>query len=100
MATSGSPTMTTPPTSCSPKARVSTSGRSANVNAAVVEARARGLRSIGLVGKGGGDLASLVDVAVVVPSDSTARIQECHITVAHALCELVDAVLFPETDEA
>jgi D-sedoheptulose 7-phosphate isomerase len=79
---------------------LSTSGRSANVNAAVVEARARGLRSIGLVGKGGGDLASLVDVAVVVPSDSTARIQECHITVAHALCELVDAVLFPETDEA
>ncbi len=79
---------------------LSTSGRSANVNAAVAEARARGLRSIGLVGKGGGDLASLVDVAVVVPSDSTARIQECHITVAHTLCELVDAALFPETDEA
>ncbi len=79
---------------------LSTSGRSANVNAAVAEARARGLRSIGLVGKGGGELASLVDVAVVVPSESTARIQECHITVVHALCELVDAALFPETDEA
>ncbi len=79
---------------------LSTSGRSANVNAAVAEARARGLRSIGLVGKGGGELVSLVDVAVVVPSDSTARIQECHITVVHALCELVDAALFPETDEA
>ncbi len=79
---------------------LSTSGRSANVNVAVAEARARGLRSIGLVGKGGGELASLVDVAVVVPSDSTARIQECHITVTHVLCELVDAALFPETDEA
>ncbi len=79
---------------------LSTSGRSANVNAAVAEARARGLRSIGLVGKGGGELVSLVDVAVVVPSDSTARIQECHITVVHALCELVDAVLFPESTEA
>lgn len=76
---------------------LSTSGRSRNVNAAVSEARARGLRSIGLVGKGGGELASLVDVAVVVPSDSTARIQECHITLAHVLCELVDAALFPET---
>ena len=57
------------------------------------------MRSIGLVGKGGGELASLVDVAVVVPSDATARIQECHITVAHILCELVDAALFPESDE-
>ncbi len=79
---------------------LSTSGRSRNVNAAVSEARSRGLRSIALVGKGGGELASLVDVAVVVPSDSTARIQECHITVVHTLCELVDAALFPETDEA
>jgi D-sedoheptulose 7-phosphate isomerase len=76
---------------------LSTSGRSRNVNAAVSEARSRGLRSIALVGKGGGELASLVDVAVVVPSDSTARIQECHITLAHVLCELVDAALFPET---
>jgi D-sedoheptulose 7-phosphate isomerase len=76
---------------------LSTSGRSRNVNAAVTEARSRGLRSIALVGKGGGELASLVDVAVVVPSDSTARIQECHITLAHVLCELVDAALFPET---
>jgi D-sedoheptulose 7-phosphate isomerase len=53
-----------------------------------------------LVGKGGGGLAGLVDVAIVVPSDSTPRVQECHISVIHALCELVDAALFPETLEA
>jgi D-sedoheptulose 7-phosphate isomerase len=76
---------------------ISTSGNSPNVIAAVDEARERGLRSIGLVGKGGGKLAGLVDVAVVVPSDSTPRIQESHITAIHALCELVDAAIFPES---
>lgn len=74
----------------------STSGDSPNVAAAAREARARGLSTIGLTGKGGGKLASLVDVAIVVPSDSTARIQESHITVAHVLCELVDGALFPD----
>jgi D-sedoheptulose 7-phosphate isomerase len=78
---------------------ISTSGNSANVNTAVQEARERGLRSVGLVGKGGGRLAGLVDVAIVVPSDSTPRVQECHVAVIHALCELVDAALFPETLE-
>jgi D-sedoheptulose 7-phosphate isomerase len=77
---------------------ITTSGNSANVNAAVDEARARGLRTIGLVGKGGGVLATLVDAAVVVPSDSTARIQESHIAIAHVICELVEASLFPADD--
>ncbi|MDH3212778.1 MAG: SIS domain-containing protein [Myxococcales bacterium] len=74
---------------------ISTSGDSANVNAAVSEARARGLSTIGLIGKGGGELATLVDTAVVVPSDSTPRIQESHIAIAHVICELVEASLFP-----
>ncbi len=79
---------------------ISTSGRSENVNAAVCAAKQRGMRTIGLVGKGGGELAGLVDVAIVVPSDSTPRIQESHITVIHVFCELVDAELFAEIDEA
>jgi D-sedoheptulose 7-phosphate isomerase len=79
---------------------ISTSGNSANVNTAVKEARERGLRTVGLVGKGGGGLEGLVDVAIVVPSDSTPRVQECHIAVIHALCELVEAELFPEALEA
>jgi D-sedoheptulose 7-phosphate isomerase len=82
---------------------ISTSGNSPNVNAAVSEARAGGLRTLGLIGKGGGKLAALVDVAVVVPlvpSDSTPRIQESHIAICHALCELVEAALFPESAPA
>lgn len=75
---------------------ISTSGNSPNVLAAVEEARARGLRTIGLLGKGGGKLADRVDLAFVVPSDDTQRIQEAHITAAHAIAELVDDRLYPE----
>jgi len=74
---------------------ISTSGNSENVLRGVDAARARGLRCIGLTGKGGGKLAALVDVAVVVPSDATARIQEAHGTIVHVLCEIVERALFP-----
>lgn len=79
---------------------ITTSGSSPNVLAAVDEARKRGLASIGLTGKGGGKLAPHVDVAVVVPSDITQRIQEAHIAVCHAWCEWIDEVLFPETPDS
>ena len=79
---------------------ISTSGNSPNVIAGVEAARQRGIHTVGLIGKGGGRLAGIVDVAVSVPSDSTARIQECHIAAIHVLCELVDAELYPETIEA
>jgi len=79
---------------------ISTSGNSPNVLEGVEAASRRGLRSIALVGKGGGRLASRVDVAIVVPSDATARVQECHIAAIHVLCEIVDAELFPEKAEA
>lgn len=76
---------------------ISTSGNSANVLAGVAAARAAGLATLGLAGRGGGKLAPAVDLAIVVPSDGTARIQEAHICVIHLLCELVDTVLFPGT---
>ena len=76
---------------------ISTSGNSPNVIAGVEEARRRGLRAIGLLGRGGGKLAGQVELALVVPSPDTQRIQECHMTFLHALCELVDETLFPET---
>lgn len=79
---------------------ISTSGNSPNVVAGVEAARDRGLRVVGLLGKGGGLLAARVDVAISVPSDVTARVQECHTAVLHALCELVEGELFPETVEA
>jgi D-sedoheptulose 7-phosphate isomerase len=75
---------------------ISTSGNSANVLAAVQEARRRGLRTIGLLGKSGGKLKDAVDLALVVPSDDTQRVQECHIAIAHAIAEVVDRLLFPE----
>ncbi|MBW2269662.1 MAG: D-sedoheptulose 7-phosphate isomerase [Deltaproteobacteria bacterium] len=78
---------------------LSTSGNSPNVVAGVETARARGLHTIGLVGKGGGRLASCCDLVIQAPSQTTARVQECHIAVIHVLCELLDAELFPETSE-
>lgn len=70
---------------------ITTSGQSPNVLAAVTTARKMGLKSIGFIGKDGGKLKALVDIAIVVPSDSTQRIQESHITIGQILCELVEA---------
>lgn len=70
---------------------ITTSGQSPNVLAAVKTARKMGLKTIGFIGKDGGKLKNLVDVPIVVPSDSTQRIQESHITIGQILCELVEA---------
>ena len=72
---------------------ISTSGNSPNVIAAVMSARSRGCRTVGLTGSQGKKLASLCDACVLVPSKRTARIQEAHITIAHIWCELVDAAV-------
>ena len=73
---------------------ISTSGRSASVNNALVLARGRGLSTLGLIGKDGGPMRGLVDVAVVIPSDDTQRIQEGQITVGHILCALIEREMF------
>lgn len=70
---------------------ISTSGNSDNVVAAVQTAREAGMTSIGLLGGDGGRLKALVDHALVAPSPSTARVQECHILVGHIWCAMVDA---------
>src|SRR5262245_25616048 len=72
---------------------ISTSGRSANVLRAVEAAREAGIAVVGLLGRDGGPLKPLCDVAVVVPSDITARIQEAHIFIGHVLCATVEASL-------
>jgi D-sedoheptulose 7-phosphate isomerase len=69
---------------------ISTSGRSENVRLALEAAQAQGARTVGLLGKDGGEIAPAVDVAVVVPSDTTARIQECHILIGHIWCDLIE----------
>jgi D-sedoheptulose 7-phosphate isomerase len=72
---------------------LSTSGTSANVLKAVEKARELGCKTIALTGAGGEPLASVCDLAVVVPAARTARVQECHITIGHLWCELIDAEL-------
>ena len=68
----------------------STSGESPNVIRAAQAARARGVTVIALLGKSGGHLAELADVALVVPSDDTARIQELHLAIEHVVCDMVE----------
>jgi len=72
---------------------ISTSGHSRNVIRAVEEARALGMSVIGLLGRDGGALRALCDVPIVVPSPTTARIQEAHILIGHTLCGLIEQQL-------
>jgi len=69
---------------------ISTSGNSANVIRAAEAARSAGLHTIGLLGRDGGRLLALCDTVIVVPSKTTARIQEAHLFIAHVLCGLVE----------
>ncbi len=69
---------------------ISTSGRAANVIRGMEAAKARGAQTWGLTGGTGGRLREVADRSIVVPSDVTARIQEMHITIIHAVCTLLD----------
>lgn len=69
---------------------LSTSGRSENVMLALAAARKQGMITIGLLGGDGGACAALCDVAIIVPSTSTARVQEAHGLIGHYLCEVVE----------
>jgi len=73
----------------------STSGNSPNLLAAARAARARGAGTVAFLGAGGGPLASLVEEAVVVPSDATGRIQVLHLALEHLIVELVEEALLP-----
>jgi D-sedoheptulose 7-phosphate isomerase len=69
---------------------LSTSGNSRNVVLAVEEARRRGMSTLGLLGNDGGALRDRVDIALVVPSSNTQRIQEVHLAVGHILCAALE----------
>jgi D-sedoheptulose 7-phosphate isomerase len=74
---------------------LSTSGASRNLIRAVETAKGMGLRAFAFSGKGGGALAGAADLAVVVPHDDFARIQEVHMTLGHILCGLVEEIILP-----
>ena len=69
---------------------ITTSGRSPNVIKALQVARGMGIGTIGFLGGDGGSAAPLCDVALIVPSSETARVQEAHITLGHAILELLE----------
>ena len=74
---------------------ISTSGNSRNVLHAVKTAKALGLKTIGLTGKNGGELAQTADITIKAPADNVARIQELHLPIYHAICAFVEDKMFP-----
>ena len=77
---------------------ISTSGNSPNVLKGLEMAKKMGLITLAFTGKDGGSIAQVADYSLNVSSNSTARIQETHITAGHAICELVDISLFQKPD--
>lgn len=75
---------------------ISTSGNSANVVNAAKSAKAKKMIVIAMTGETGGRLSEYADVLLNVPSKDTARIQECHITLGHLICEFIESELFPK----
>lgn len=77
---------------------ISSSGQAKNLLLAVAAARRKEMRTAGLLGRGGGLLKDEVDLAIVVPGETTDRIQELHIKIIHTVIEAVERKLFPDDD--
>lgn len=75
---------------------LSTSGNSENVLLAFEAAKAKGVKTLALLGRDGGRLKNLADLAIVVPAQTSDRIQEIHIKIIHTVIETVERELFPE----
>lgn len=78
---------------------ISTSGSSKNVHTAMLQAAKMGCKTVGLLGRDGGTIEGLADISLTVPCQETPRIQECHITIIHIICDLVEKRLFPVKGE-
>lgn len=78
---------------------ISTSGNSKNVLEAANTAKGIGMLTIGFLGKDGGKLKDIVDKSFIVRSNSTARVQEVHITMIHSLCYILDLFLSGEIED-
>jgi D-sedoheptulose 7-phosphate isomerase len=77
---------------------LSTSGRSKNIIKALRTAKSLGLKTIGFTGRDAGEIEKIVDCNINVPSRSTPRIQEVHITIGHIICELIEDKLSKKRD--
>ena len=75
---------------------ISTSGNSVNIINAFLSAKEKGITTVALVGRDGGKMAQMADVAIIVPSNDTPRIQESHILIGHILCDIIEKEIFAE----
>jgi D-sedoheptulose 7-phosphate isomerase len=75
---------------------ISTSGNSKNQHLAATAAKSIGITTVGLLGRDGGKLKDLCDLAIIVPGKTADRIQEVHIKLVHAVIETVERNIFPE----
>jgi D-sedoheptulose 7-phosphate isomerase len=75
---------------------LSTSGNSENVVMAVEAAKKKGMKTICLLGRDGGKLKDMADLAIVIPAETSDRIQEMHIKLIHTVIETVEREIFPE----
>jgi D-sedoheptulose 7-phosphate isomerase len=78
----------------------STSGASANVNAALAEARRLGVRTIGFTARPGGDMAELCEIAIRAPSETASVIQELHLIASHHLCAEIERAISQAADKS
>ena len=73
---------------------ISTSGNSMNIIKAFESAKKKNITTVALTGRDGGEMAKIADIALVVPSDSTPRIQESHILIGHIICDIIEKEIF------
>jgi D-sedoheptulose 7-phosphate isomerase len=72
---------------------ISTSGNSVNIIKAIESSKRKWIKTIALLGKWGWKIKDIVDISIVVPSNNTPRIQECHQTIYHTLCEEIENIM-------
>lgn len=75
---------------------ISTSGNSKNIINAFEVAKNKGIKTVALVGRDGGEMAKIADISLIVPSESTPRIQESHILIGHIICDIIEKETFGE----
>lgn len=75
---------------------LSTSGNSMNIVHAIEAGNKKGMKTVAFTGKTGGKLLQLASETICIPSEDTPRIQECHMLLGHAICEIVESEMFPK----
>ena len=75
---------------------ISTSGNSVNIIKAFESAKKKNIMTVALTGRDGGEMAKMADIALIVPSNATPRIQESHILIGHIICDIIEKEIFGE----